>query len=275
MSQVAESTQLTIAEELFLLNLEDPDEVKGLGEVRRAIRQRVRGSRVETPWFGAALVFELTAMGCIDEQDLDPSAAEELGTEAELYSQFVPVAGATASEPLLAEALQMLRDTEGAQAATACAWTLNDDAREPDVVRDRLIARLEQRGLVERRRQEGFSSLREADCAASSPGLRAGLRARIEAVLLGGLQPDPRETAFVCLTRCTGVPDYLMPRQRKTMARAKEIFADALDRRLPGASYLGAIVNESARPGSRNDDDDWANSMWNEMSLTNHLLDLS
>ncbi|QBR93917.1 GOLPH3/VPS74 family protein [Nocardioides euryhalodurans] len=186
-----------IAEDLALLLLDDD---KGT----------MAASSVARPLFGGALLVELALSGAVE-------VAEKTGVWS---SAKVRATGTAApSDPLLAAALATVaKQPRSAQDLTN---------RIGKGVREQLLERLVDRGLLERREGRFLGLFPHTTWPAADAAHERAVRQRLQDVLVTGVDPDPRTAGLVALLAAVDQahkvvdPDRLKARQVKR--RAKDV----------------------------------------------------
>jgi hypothetical protein len=186
-----------IAEDLLLLLLDDEK-----GTMAAASHER--------PLFGGALLIELALDGVVE-------VAEKTSVWRTAKVQAVP--GATAEDPLLAAALaEVAEKPRSAQDLTS---------RIGKGVRDQLLDRLVSRGLVERHETKVLGLFPHTTWPAADLGRERAVRQQLQAVLVSGLDPDPRTGALVALLASVDQAHRAVDRgalsSREVRKRAKQV----------------------------------------------------
>lgn len=212
-----EGSQLTLAEELFLLAF---DEEKGRDRSAWGIDHGLAG----------ALLLELAARGCVEARD----------------EVLVPADCSVPREPLLAEALNVLRESE--QPREAKYWVGELRKLRPKGggwtapglrLKRRVGEQLVERGVLSQRRHKLLGLVPMRRYPEVDPAAERELRGRLEALLLGEAEADSRTALLVSLLAPLGLMKKLVPKDRREAAehRAKEV----VDRGVVGSAVEGSV----------------------------------
>jgi hypothetical protein len=139
--------------------------------------------------------------------------------------KLVAVAGPPPADPLLADALAELRASE--KPRDARYWVEKLPGRLKPF-KERVAARLVDRGVLSLERRKTLGVFARTRMPEAEGSLEDALRARLNAVLLDGRQPEPRTALLVGLLRPNDMVAKLVPRDRRKEAKQRaEAIADA------------------------------------------------
>lgn len=180
---------LLLAEELLLIALDDE---KGTTSSSVSV----------DPGLAGALLLDLIAAGSLVEMG-DALAAGD---------------GAPPSHPLLAEALAAVR-AKG-EPKKAKHW-VDRLPKELKPIKGRVAEGLVDRGVLgeEQHKTLGLISTRRYPAADGAP--ERALRARLEATLVHGLEPEPRTARLVALLQAVDLVGAAVPKEQKKAAKAR------------------------------------------------------
>lgn len=173
--------ELLIAEDLLLLLLDDE---KG-----------TMPSVQHQPLLGGALLIELALAG-----DVEVGAKHKLWRTTPVH----PAAGAAPTDPELTAALALVAQKQ--RNAQELVVRLGKGARE------RLLDRLVTRGMLERREGRVLGVFPRTTWPAADVAHERQVRDRLQAVLVTGLDPDPRTAAVVALLNAVGQAQHQVDR---------------------------------------------------------------
>lgn len=187
-----------IAEDLLLLLLDDEK-----GTLSGA-------SSYERPLFGGALLIELALAGQVDVEYTRVWKTAKAHATGE---------GGAPADPLLAEALAVA--AEKTRTAQQLAEKLGKGARQ------RLLDRLVERGLLERRTSKVLGVFPRTTWPAADVRHESEVRQRLQDALVAGRDPDPRTAALVALLTAVDRAHKIVDRgglpARTVKKRAKQL----------------------------------------------------
>jgi hypothetical protein len=202
-------TDMSLAEELLLIALDD-DSGKDTANW---------GSGVEAGLAGA-LLLELAAAGCVE-----PAGGK-----------LVPAACDEPADPLVAAALDVMRDDDRQRSAKGWIQRL---PRELKPLRTQVADQLVARGVLEEERRRRLGLFETTRWPERDPVPERALRDRVTGVLVAEREPSTHDAMLVSLLHAYDLVKRVVPRDERRAAgrRAKEIAeGDAI-----GAAVRGAV----------------------------------
>lgn len=180
---------LLLAEELLLLAL---DEEKGKDQTFNSL----------DPALAGALLLDLAGDGHLREEGDALAPAEE----------------SLPREPLLAEALEVIRASDKARKPSYWLSKLPGKLKPlPDRVADRLV----ERGVLSKERHKVLGLFPDHRYPEVDPAPERALRERLQAVLVGGEQPPARTVALLSLMRPYDLVQQVVPKEQRREAKKR------------------------------------------------------